>query len=260
MMNETQEQQLMSFHLISLLFVSACLAFAAQEPTATSILQRVAQTYKDLKSQSVEATMVLEVRDHRIEVPITGATTKPGKLRLEVHNAMVGSQTISDGRNLWQYVAGFQQYIRKPAKPGLYPMTDGPGDILAGENILDRLKAARRLRQEKLRVDGKDIECDVIEAEYTPAPGDVPKQNGPKTIWVERQRHTILKVSAIVNMPSVPGGEALESITVTSIRLNPTLPDSLFTFVPPKEAQEVRAFLPPVGRAPGLPEGADGRE
>jgi outer membrane lipoprotein-sorting protein len=239
----------MSPHFVSAFFLSGCLALAAQELTATDILRRVAQTYKDAESQSVEATMVLEISAHRMEIPVNGAVLRPNKLRLEVHNAMVGSQTISDGQYTWQYVAGFQQYTRKPASPGLFPMTDGPGDILAGEKVLDRLQTAKLLRQEKLSVDGNKVDCDVIEAEYTPKSGDKPQQNGPKTIWVDRQRGIILRISTVLRMKSLPMDEVLESITVTSIKLNESLSDSLFVFRPPQEAKKVDDFMTPVGKA-----------
>jgi len=232
------------------------LALTAQEPDASTILRQVAQTYQEVKSQSVEATFVLDRKTSpmRIEIPISGTILKPGRVRLEVNSPMMGSQTISDGRSTWMYVARFQQYTRKPVSPGIFPMSDGPGDIFAGENILDRLKTAKLLRQERLSVDGREIDCDVVQAEYSPRPGDQPRQTGPKTFWVDRRRSIILKTSSLLRIDSPRFGGPLEmtqSITVTSIKLDGPLPDSLFVFVPPEGAREVDEIMPPGMKAPG---------
>ena len=127
-------------------------------------------------------------------------------------------------------------------------MSDGPGDILAGAKVLDRLQNAKFLRQEKLSVDGKDVDCDVIEAEYEPNFADRTRQEGPKTFWVDRDRSVILKTSYLLKINSAASGGPLEmdqSITVTSIRLNQPVPDRLFAFVPPEGAREVDELVPP---------------
>jgi outer membrane lipoprotein-sorting protein len=229
-------------------------ALTAQEPSGDAMLRQVAQTYRGIKSQAFEATIVLDMKTNpmRMEIPMTGAMVKPGKVRFEMNHPMMSSQTISDGRNTWKYVARFQQYTRKPASPGVFPMSDGPGDILAGENVLDRLQTAKLLRREKLSVDGQKVDCDVIEAEYSSRPGDPSGRESPKTFWVDRDRSVILKTSFLAKIPSSTGGplEMTESITVTSIRLNQPVPGSLFVFAPPEGAREVDELMPPGMKAP----------
>jgi outer membrane lipoprotein-sorting protein len=188
----------------------------------------------------------------RVEIPMTGAMVRPGKVRLEMNHPMMSSQTISDGRNTWKCVARFQQYTRQPVSQGVFPMSDGPGGILAGENVLDRLQTAKLLRREKLSVDGQEVDCDVIEAEYSSKPGDPSGREGPKTFWVDRDRSVILKTSFLAKIVSPAGGaqEMTESITVTSIRLNQPVPESLFAFAPPEGAREVDELIPPGMKAP----------
>ena len=236
---------------LRLAFVVSLAGFAltAQERSGEAILRQVAQTYKGIKSQTFEATVVLDTKTNsmRMEIPMTGAMVRPGKVRFEMNNPMMSSQTISDGRNTWKYVAKFQQYTRKTASPGVFPMSDGPGDILAGENVLDRLQTAKLLRREKLSVDGNEVDCDVVEAEYSSQPGDPSGQERRKTFWVDRDRSVILKTSFAANF-TAPGGAPLdmtESITVTSIRLNQPVAESLFAFVPPDGAKEVDELMPP---------------
>jgi outer membrane lipoprotein-sorting protein len=225
---------------------------AAREPDATDILRQIARTYSGIKSQSFEATVVLDLKTSsmRLEIPMTAAMTRPGKVRFEMNNPMLSSQTISDGRNTWKYVARFQQYTRTPAAPGTLPMMDGPGVLLAGERILDQLQSARLLRQEKLIVDAREVDCDVIEAAYSPDTADV-SVGIVKTFWVDRSRRLLLKVS-LQKKISAPGGsfEMQESISVSSVRLNEPLAESLFAFVPPEGAREVADLTPPASRAP----------
>jgi outer membrane lipoprotein-sorting protein len=245
----------MSLRFTLTFVLSVCHVLKAQEPSATAILSQVAQTYQGIKSQSVKATIVLDMKASpmRMEIDITGAVVKPGKVHVEFSNSMIGSETISDGRNIWKYVARFKQYTRKPTSPGIFPVSQGPGDILAGENVLDRLQSARLLRSDKLPVDGKEIDCDVIEAVYEPVAGDKTGQEGPKTLWVDKHRRIILKASSLIRMQPSPRAGALEmtqSITVTSIRIDDPLPDSLFVFVPPDGAREVAELTPPGMTAP----------
>jgi outer membrane lipoprotein-sorting protein len=160
----------------------------------------------------------------------------------------MGSHTISDGRSVWKYVAAFQQYTKVPASRGIIPIAEGPRDILAGEGVLDRLQSAVRVRREKLSVDGQQIDCDVIEATYESDASDKPGEDTQKTFWVDVQRGVILKVSSLIKMdsPETGGARAIaQSVTVTSLKLNQPLRDSLFVFVPPAGTKEVAELVPP---------------
>lgn len=237
-------------------FFSVCFALMAQESSGTAILRHAAQAYTHLRSESVEATVFMDMKTHRIEFPIVGAIVRPDKFHFEVVNSLMGSHTISDGHNIWKYVASFQQYTKMPVSPGIIPLEEGPRDILAGERVLDRLRSAVRLRREKLFVDGKQVDCDVIEATYEPDESGNPGKDTRKTFWVDVHRGVILKVSSLIRMDSPETGGAREiaqSVTVTSIKLNVPLRDSLFVFVAPEGAKEVAQLVPP-RRAPEVGE------
>jgi outer membrane lipoprotein-sorting protein len=230
----------MSLRMMSAFFFSACLTLMAQETTGTAILRHTAEAYRALRSERVEATVVMDAKTYHIETSIIGAIVRPDKFRLEIISSMMGSETISDGHSVWKYVAGFGQYTRKPASPGILPVPNALADILIGEKISIRLDSAKLVRREKLTVGGKEVNCDVIEAAYTPDVND----SGParkKTFWVDVHHRLILRVSSFVRIGSEAGGtkEISQSITVTSIKLNEPLRDSLFVFQPLEGAKEV---------------------
>ena len=228
-------------------FFSVCFGLMAQESVGTAILRHAAQVYGRLRSESVEAIVIMNMDTHRIEIPIVGARTRPDKFHLEVVNSVIGSHTISDGHNIWKYVASFQQYTKAPASPGVIPIEDGPRDILAGERVLDRLQSAVRVRREKLSVEGKQVDCDVIEATYEPIESGNPGKDPRKTFWIDVRRGVILKVFSRIRMDSETGGgrEIAQSVIVTSIKLNEPIRDSLFVFVAPVGAKEVAQLEAP---------------
>jgi outer membrane lipoprotein-sorting protein len=196
----------------------------------------------------MEATVTMDIKTHRIQIPIVGAIVKPDKFYFEVVNSLIGSRTISDGHNIWKYVAAFQQYTKGSASPGILPIAEGPRDILAGERVLDGLQSAAHLRREELSVDGKQVDCDVVEATYEPDASRNPGQDTRKKLWVDVRRGLILKVSSLIRMGSPETGgtrEIAQSVTVTSIKLNEPLRDSLFVFVAPEGVKEVAELAPP---------------
>jgi outer membrane lipoprotein-sorting protein len=243
----------MSRLIALVVFLYVCCALTAQESSPTDILQSVAQANKNLKSLSIEATIVLDFRGHRMEIPIAGAVVKPDKFRFEIKNQMMGSQTISDGRNTWKYVDTLKQYTRKSAAKDALPLNEGAGDIFAGENVMDRLQAAKLFPGETLFVDGREVRCAVIEAEYASGDGDPASQKKVKTFWVDEQRGVILKARSLMKMNSSSVGETLvtQSTTVTSIRLNQPVPGSSFVFIPPAGAREVAEIMPSGMKASG---------
>jgi outer membrane lipoprotein-sorting protein len=243
---------------LRLVFACSLAAFAlpAQEPSAESILKQVAQTYRGIRTESIEATLVLVANANamRIEIPVTGARRGPGEVRIEAKNPMMGTQTVSDGKHVWKYVDRFQQYTKKPASEGMDAATQGPGRILAGEKVMDGLVKSNLLRREKVPVAGKEIECDVIEAVYSGTEDGQPKREESKTYWVDRDRSVILKMSFPLMVPSSGGRlEMTQTIAVNSIRLDQPLSDSLFVFTPPAGAREVAEFTP-VATKPPLPQ------
>jgi outer membrane lipoprotein-sorting protein len=245
---------------MSLRLVFACslsvFALPAQESPAEAVLRQVAQTYREIRTESIEATLVLVANANamRIEVPMTGARRGPGEVRIEARNPMMATQTVSDGKQVWKYVDQFQQYTKKPATAGMDSITKGLGQILAGEKVMDGLVKATLLRREKLSVAGKDIECEVVEAVYAKTEDGQPRQEESKTYWVDRSRGVILKMSFPLMVPSSGGRlEMTQTIAVNSIRLDQPLSDALFVFTPPAGAREVAEFTP-VAAKPAIPQ------
>jgi outer membrane lipoprotein-sorting protein len=233
--------------------LSASFALMAGEPSGLDVLRQASETYSHMKTESIEATVVMDLRTHRVEIPIKGVITRPDKFYFEVVNAMMGSQTISDGHYTWKYVAAFQQYTKVLASPGSLPIAEGPREILTGENLLDHLQSAVLLPAEKLTVDGKEVLCDVVEATYEPDAAADPGSSTRKTFWVDAQRGVILKVASRIRMDSAETGGAREipqTVTVHSIKINEPLRASLFAFIAPEGVREVAQLSPPRSETP----------
>jgi len=220
------------------------------------LLEKVAETYRNLKRYQFDFTLLTEIRSgsgrKSVETRIELTTIRPDKLRMLISGGLGELQVYSDGAVSWVFVPPLKQYTRKTTSGAQEAAADGASRFAAiamqvleqFERISASVHAARSLRTEKLEVGGAPVECLVVEVELEEQD---PGEKRVRTYWIDPQRHLVLKVVQI-NKLSGEAANALETEITTTFRkadINPPILDSTFAFEPPADAKEVAAFRTP---------------
>ncbi|HXG66496.1 MAG TPA: redoxin domain-containing protein [Blastocatellia bacterium] len=233
---------------------------------AQELLRKVGETYRNTKSYHFESTAVVESSSARMEskmnIPITVAAVRPeNKVRFDVKSLTLDVVTVSDGKTKWSYLPAAREYMKEPVEPEDARQNEAEIHRMAGflgvripsyEDIAERVKSAKILREEALEVQGKKIDCYVVEVEYEPDGRKPGVEVSPKTFWVDKARNVVLKEFFTTKVKPHPLRNIIETkqtITFAVAMVNEPLPDALFTFAAPENAAEVEALDLP-GREP----------
>jgi peroxiredoxin/outer membrane lipoprotein-sorting protein len=221
-----------------------------------ALLEKVAETYRDLKRYQFDFTLLTEIRSaagrKSVETHIELTNVRPDKLRMLVSGGLGELQVYSDGEVSWVFVPPLKQYTRKSTGSAKATAADGASRFAAiamqvleqFERISASVHTAKILRTEKLEIEGSHVECPVVEVELEEQD---PDEKRLRTYWIDPQRHLVLKV---VQFDKLDGeaANALETEITTTFRkadIDPSIPDSMFAFRPPADAKEVEAFRKP---------------
>lgn len=227
-------------------FATAGLSFAQQPISGQELLAKASAAYRNLKSYYFEGVMVYEAETEamqeriKVETPIVMAAVRPGKLRDELKRKRL---TVSDGQSTWVYSTQLNQYTKRKAAA---MAGEGTGELETGFmskywRMTEGLKQAEVLREEVVELEGKAVECYVVEASYEPAAESSNFEDLPKLFWIDKKRHIVLKdVSGVIIKAPQPGAARyLRQTTMFSIaRINEPVPDDLFAFNVPEGARE----------------------
>jgi len=230
--------------VVCLLLVSAVCAEA--QPDVGGILKKVSELYKG----AAQYQIVAETVGHKSE-PQTAdnsgralfAFKPPNRYRME--GAIPGADRdapelsggvviVDDASSVWFYMPKANQYGSFPASA---LTADAPGDLgdlrpaAVDHFIMYRYRTAdlneetKYLRDETIDYAGAKVDCYVVSVSQR-------KGGFTCTWWVDKKSFLILRED-----------DADSSVVFTSIKLNESLPDDLFKFVPPAGAQEIK--IPP---------------
>jgi hypothetical protein len=160
--------------------------------------------------------------------------------------------SVMDGESAWVFSSELKQFARvKPSKPGEMLQ---PGSPLASETVIgeyqalpQRVRSATWLRTEQLRLDGRDVLCDVVEIDFKPdAAGVISVERG--VLWVARDLKAVLKETRTLSGKMKSGSTSVATTTTSFsvVRFNPRISADEFKFVPPPGAKEVESlpYLP----------------
>jgi len=217
------------------------------------LLERVAETYKNLTSYQFDFTLLTEIRSatgrKSVETHIDLTNVRPDKLRLLISGGLGELQVYSNGTVSWVFVPPLKQYTRTTAGSVKKPAADGSSRFaeiaMQVPKQFARISAgvhvARSLRTEKLVLGGTPAECVVVEVELEEQD---PGEKRVRTYWIDPKRNLVLKAVQFDMLPS-EDANALETEITTTFRkvdINPSIPDSLFEFKPQPDAKEVTTF------------------
>jgi thiol-disulfide isomerase/thioredoxin len=230
------------FVLPSMVVIFAAVLAWPEDDQASAILKKAADVHRGLQNFEFEAIQVDEFpqsgANKRIESRIMTIARNTSTFRTEQGEPEDSTITISSGTTTWQYIPSRRQFTRKPG---------GSEERYFSRfaHIADSIKEASLLPGESLEIEGTSIPCYVIRVELPPRSDRV--ETAFNTYWIDQRRSIVLRELFERHVKSSPFNEPPEiraSTTLTRVRLNQPLNDSLFVFTPPAGVREVDEFLP----------------
>ncbi len=202
---------------------------AAQD--ATEILNRTAETYRNIRTWDIQQTVVVETPGapaSRTERRERYAAAK-GKHRWEQDARM----SVADGKYEWTYSSLTNRYSRR----GQEPLGGGPLPMGYWIPDAEKVKRARLVREESVTVDGLAVPSYVVEIEHDfadrVARGD--PLEPPETLWIDKNRYLVLQRERRTPPPFAT--QRIWTTTLSKISINEPVPDAVFEFVPPTGAK-----------------------
>lgn len=228
-------------------FLLSCSSFAAERaPEARAVLKAAAQTYSALRSYHFVSTTKFVSADGS-ELQTLGqvlAGTSEGKTRHEMDTPMGRIVSVSDGKTEWTYFPASNEYM--VTAPGSGPLSNLNAEFIRSYGLVDTtlVRSVTWLRTERLSLKGRRVTCDVIRVEMDEGRPAYPdpeadrlwraEWNGiPKTYWIDRARHRILRTSAT----STKG--TLQETTYRVACVNEELSAELFRSPVPPRAKKI---------------------
>jgi peroxiredoxin/outer membrane lipoprotein-sorting protein len=230
---------------------------AEPAPDARAALQKVSDRYRALSSYDFEGVMNIHVSggmDQRLDVPLVAAADRAGRLRLDVRHPQMGGLVVSDGKQITTYVYSLNQYAQRPAEAavdsGGMPRPPQNSPIARYFDLQQTLRSAAITGEQRLAVGGTPMDCWVVQCDMTPpqALAADSSARASATFWVDKARSLVLRDSTNVRLHNATTGADIVMDQVTSfavVRVDESLPDSLFAFDPPAQATLVQTFGPP---------------
>ena len=244
------------------LLLAASPAWGADEVTRSGedLLRRTEATYNSLTSFHFVAKEVTETRSgggrRSAETHYLTARDAKGRSRVEIRGQSKSGLAVFDGRSNWVYLPGVRQFTRQssgsnPGSPSARRIFDGVNFARYVERYPARYQALSRnlvsatiLRHEALDGETRAGTYAVVEATYT-LPAGTPVGQSKRTFWIDEKGFLIAR--EISRATAKPPGlehsvEIIQTVSFATARANEELPDSLFVFVPPEDAEQVDTF------------------
>jgi len=257
--------------------ISSTLAFAQSAPSASAsdglaLLTRVAGKYADATSYYVE---LVEERSSTAEYShgwqkthLTAAEAPGGRYYYEGRSSTGSAIRVGNGQTVWTYHVNQNRYTAKPQAAESSDQSEiismSEMAMFEAEHLRKKLsalskslKSADRLPDETLEVDHRKVVCNVVRFESSDQRRPAPHYSFDKTIWIDKDHETILRiVEHAHSYLMVSGGADIpqeEEITTTFARADLNLPlrDDLFQFAPPPEAKLIEDFPDPLKSSMG---------
>jgi outer membrane lipoprotein-sorting protein/Flp pilus assembly protein TadD/peroxiredoxin len=227
---------------------------AAQEPTATQVLDKVYQRYAAIKDYQDTFTLNNKIGVGTATLSGEMAFRRPGRLSVKI-TAPDAAQVVIDGTSRWIYDAGLQQYTQESLAGdtgwdalsmrgaelglGILGGSDAANTVhllLAGQPVTDAL-VPPTLGQDR---PVGDVNCYVVEL----AMPDNQPYVGSFQLWVGKDDGLVHRMIAHVSTGTMSGqGIPIEIDELhTNIKVDQGLGDEAFTFTPPPGATRVDSF------------------
>ena len=228
--------------------------------SAEYLLRQTEATYNSLTSFHFAAKEVTETRSggaqRRTSAHYVTALDAKGRSRVEIRDESRNSLAVFDGHSNWVYLPGIKRYTRQssgsiPGSPSARRIFDGVDLAEYVERYASRYQALSRnlvsatiVRHEALDGEARAGTYAVVEARYK-LPSGTPVGQSKRTFWIDEKGFLIAREisRAIAKAPGLKHPvEIIQTVSFATARADEELPDSLFVFVPPEDAERVLTF------------------
>lgn len=247
--------------LATILFLSIS---ASAQPThnAHTILKRVNETYRNLKSYQFEYKTVSESKTEREgltssmrEERLSRITAvRPDRIRVETQDSHSSVIFIADGQTVWLYSSQLNAYTKRASgRLNLFAPADRTESRYERMARWVNTKLAdysqltvephnlTLLPNETLIVEGRQIPCHVLSIVR-----GVGSDKDSTRYWIDRDRYLVLREStdqtSRIGRDSVM--RSLRLVNFISAAINQPVADSAFSYTPPKSAIEINRLDP----------------
>lgn len=210
------------------------------------LLAETAKNYREVKSLNIQRRVDAKAHSDMLESWSKSfssvATAAGNRYRREDKNESSWEIRQSDGTNEWQWYPWRGQYAEEPVdrSPDAAPSPADTGWVGWLKQIDKKLAAGKRQPDETIEIDGRTVKCMVIVGPPPAKEWPDPAMKQQTTYWIDRDRKVVVREQFTIRS-TVPEHkfEFASTITYTTVELNSTLPDSLFTFTPPNGAARI---------------------
>lgn len=241
---------------VSFALFTAFGALSAQD--AKQILNKTAAAYKNLKTYQDNTNVRIDISanglQQKIEVESVFSIKRPGKAACLVNSGTAGLTFVSNGKKLWMYLPATGKYSVKSAPGSIEELTR---DALLGSQGNGPANFLKLFSADPLAALMSDAKEAVFVGEKTSNGKKVydillKQRLGDVNLWIDTKTYMVLRISADMTkaieeerkkIPGVPEMEVTYTETHDNVRLNKSIDDASFEFVPPADAAEVEDLV-----------------
>jgi len=221
-------------------------------PDAKTLIENSETALQKSRTYQYETDMSIEmtIGDKPTKLTMTSSVTvaNPDKKRIESKGSMGSTLILADGHFTYVYFAPLKQYTKTAAIQGPQRLLESLG-LGKGPDVSATLRNAKIIGTETLEIDGKRIDCWVVELIVKrfnlPVPLGAALTDATATFWFEKELaiQRQFAISGKMQMDAAGGPiEMHQKMVFRALKINEVVPDSLFVFVPPEGAKEVAKF------------------
>lgn len=241
------------------------LAAVAQKPAPPDpslLLAQSADALSEHRSYRRESITTTEINGSlaqhgvsRSNVPVSVALRRPDRLRIQSGPAGAHMMMVSDGSHSWIYLEPSGEYIERSAGASPAALLQDAGFMKQLPDFGTAMQSAIVRGEETLVITGRSFRCWIVVKRYgnieARAQG-MTLREATETLWISKSEHVTLKNVVRAKVSLANGGGRAEIVQTThtlALELDAELPDSMFTFTPPKGAKQIADWsLPGVSR------------
>jgi outer membrane lipoprotein-sorting protein len=222
------------------------LCFGQVRDDARNLLQRVAETYRNLDSFEWAGITVTTSDSGELTpqpAPFMGEFQRPNGMRIEwPKDTPIRRIEVTDGAAVWLFYPSVHGFCRPDPKLYLNRTPQEAATSLVWglryEHLADGLTSARIVGHRELKLGGAVVNCAVVTAVYEPAKSAWTGMlwTAPVTYWIDPKTNIVVQQSCDIRL-LIPGRKPrTDTMTTTSLRyrLNPPLSNARFKFRPPE--------------------------
>ncbi len=249
---------------LAFLLAPTMLSAMMQQPDPRELVQAATKAIKHYDSYQLESIVKIEMHggviQTNLEMPSSVSVRRPDHVRIE-SRSQTGTvvNIVSDGEHTWYYVSAAKEYVKRTASASPEAAV-GNGGIMPKDlpDVGKSIQSVKITGEDTLTVGGEKMRCWVVETIFdkimliNPA---VVIEKGKQISWIRKSDSLSLQntFEATLELPGVDEPVQMTQSTVTtSLRLNVSLPDSLFVFTPPANARETADWTLPGIEKPDL--------